>query len=365
MQVIDNPYRGCGLPAHSGLAQGRVAADPAAPLALLARCPAARPTPLRSMTGTAGELGVGALWLKDESRRMGLGSFKALGAAYVIAQEAARRSDRCDAPATFEDMRDCLEDRVYVCASAGNHGLSLAAGARLFGAAAVVYLSGAVPESFAERLRGIGARVVRAGGDYEESMKAAAEDAAANGWMLLSDSSWPGYTELPARIMEGYLVIGAEIAEVLQRAPTHVMLQAGVGGMAAAMAAFVRARWGDGPLIVVVEPQSAAALTESIRAGGPVTARGPASIMGRLDCKTPSHLALGELARSADLFATISDDECERTVTLLGRHGIDTSPSGAAGVAALEHGGVHRARLRIDAGSRVLAIVSEGGGASV
>ena len=360
VEAISNPYRGEGLPSHSGLAEGRLIHDPSQALALFSRCPAAHSTPLLERADLASLFGVASLHLKDESQRMGLGSFKALGATHAIAREAAQRSDGSDTPAPCEAMTGALEGTVYACASAGNHGLSVATGAAHFGARAMIYLAASVPEAFAERLRARGATVVRAGDDYEASMAAAAADAEANGWTLLSDSSWPGYVELPRRVMEGYLIMGVEVVEAMASPPSHVFLQAGVGGLAAAMTALFRDRWGDAPTIIVVEPTAAPALLESIRAGRPVTASGPVSSMGRLDCKEPSHLALAELATGADFFVTVSDTQCAETVALLARHGIDTTPSGAAGLAGLHHLSGKREALGLSEGSRALAIISEG-----
>jgi diaminopropionate ammonia-lyase len=289
---------------------------------------------------------VARLFLKDERGRMGLGSFKALGAAYAIAREAA------DAGGPWETA---LAGRTFVTASAGNHGLSVAAGARLFGARARIFLARTVPEGFAGRLAGKGAEVVRAGATYEESMAAAERAADAGEGTLLSDSSWPGYTDLPWRVMEGYLQLAAEAAEQIGPPPTHILLQAGVGGMAAAVAAHARAVWGEAPTVVVVEPEAAPALIESVRAGRLVTARGPVSAMGRLDCKTPSMIALGGLSRDADYFATVTEEQAQAAVAALDRAGLATTPSGAAGVAALLAG-----LPGVGAGSRVLAILSEG-----
>lgn len=359
IDVLRNPFRSRGLPAGGGLATGRVGSDPSEVEALLRRCPAADITPLHEVPGLAEMLGVARVDLKDERGRLGLGSFKALGAAHVIARMAADRVDRPGAPADVEEMSTALHGTVFACASAGNHGLSVAAGASIFGAQAVVYLSEAVPEGFARRLRARGATVVRAGRDYEASMTAVAADAEERDWVLLSDSSWPGYVELPARVMEGYLTVGAEITETLDRPATHIFVQAGVGGLAAAMSALIRARWGEEPMIVVVEPVDAPALQESIRVGRPVATAGPVSSMGRLDCKAPSHLALGELARTADRFVTIDDDEAAATVDLLASHGIPTTPSGAAGIAGLHHAAEHRVALSLDGHSRVLAVITE------
>lgn len=282
---------------------------------------------------------------------MGLGSFKALGAAYVIATDAAARDG---------DPVGALGDATYVTASAGNHGLSVAAGARVFGARAVIYIAETVPESFARRLRDKGAEVVRAGETYEASMAAAAQAAAREGWQLLSDSSWSGYVRVPHRLMEGYLILLQEVFAEVGEGPTHIFLQAGVGGLAGAMAALARSHWGDGPVIVVVEPDAAPALYDSIRAGRPLAVSGPVSSMGRLDCKEPSLIALKGLARDADLFATISEEEAATAMPILSEIGLRTTPSGGAGLAALLASAPHRADLGLTPASRVLAILSEG-----
>lgn len=339
VDILENPWRGVGLPDERLAHAPWPSVDATAVAALLARCPAAAETPLVEVPG----FGCG-LWLKDERGRMGLGSFKALGAAYVIA---------CDAVATgAEDMGRALEGRTYVTASAGNHGLSVAAGARIFGARAVVYLSETVPEGFAARLRGKGACVRRAGEDYAASMAAAERAAQAGEGVLLSDSSWSGYTALPHRLMEGYLAMAAEIGARMPAPPDVIALQAGVGGMAAAVAAYLRAVWGAGLRIVVVEPDFAPALIGSIRAGQPVVAEGPVSIMGRLDCKVPSLIALKGLARDADAFATVSEREAARVLPALAERGMATTPSGAAGVAAI-------AAMGLGPEMRALAILSE------
>lgn len=346
VRILTNPHRPQGLGELPGLEFQHVSIDPGPVLSLLERCPAAAPTPLVEASRLTRHAGVSGLWLKDERDRMGLGSFKALGAAYVIARAAAA------------EPTGRLEGTTYVAASAGNHGLSVAVGARLFGARSVIYVGRTVPEVMAERLRQAGADVVRHGDDYEESMAAAAEAADENGWRLLSDSSWPGYSRIPRRVMEGYLVVGYEAATQLGRTPTHIFLQAGVGGLAASLAAYFRSCWGDLPEIVIVEPERARALMESIRAGQPARSDGPTSTMGRLDCKEPSHLALAVLARLADFFVTVTDDEAEEAARLLEEHGLATTPSGGAGVAALMN--ADRPTLGLDDTSRVLTILSEG-----
>lgn len=359
MRLQKNPFRHGQFPAIVDFEPIHISADPTYPLALLRHCPAAAETPLREMPQLASALGVGAMYFKDESQRMGLGSFKALGAAYVIARDAALKADSTELPSSPDALAGALQGRVYACATAGNHGISVAASARIFGATAVIYVSNTVPAHFVQRLRHLDADVVRIGDDYETAMATAAWDAQHHGWVLLSDSSWPGYVEIPSRVMEGYLVMGAEIVDQLPATPTHIFLQAGVGGMAAAMAAFFRARWGDGLTIVVVEPEAAPTLLASIRAGRPVKINGPSSTMGRLDCKEPSYLALTELSRMADYFVTITDEQCDETVRLLRGHEMWTTPSGAAGVAGVHHAVDQRDVLGLDESSRVLTFITE------
>jgi diaminopropionate ammonia-lyase len=169
------------------------------------------------------------------------------------------------------------------------------------GLRAVIYLAETVPEAFANQLTtAYGADVVRSGSSYEKSMQAAKKAAETNGssWTLLSDSSWPGYTEQPMKVMQGYLQMADEVTRQWPCEPclSHIFLQAGVGGMAVALAGSFRSVWGMVPNIIVVEPEAAPALIESIQAGQSFVTKGLASNMGRLDCKEPSLIALAGLA---------------------------------------------------------------------
>ena len=311
---------------------------------LLSRCPVAQVTPMVSAPDLARRAGVGAVFVKDERERMGLGSFKALGAAYVIARDAELGR---------------AAGQTYVTASAGNHGLSVAAGAQAFGAQAVVFLAETVPEAFADRLRDIGANVRRHGAIYEDSMAGAAAAATENGWILLSDSSWPGYFERPHVLMEGYLVLMQEVVDQMDAPPTHIFLQAGVGGLAAASAAYARKTWGGMPRIIVVEPDAAPALFASIKAGSPKVTSGPSSDMGRLDCKEPSLIALKGLARDADGFMLITEAEGAAGSDICAAAGLSSTPSGAAGVAGLIAAKADQAAFGLTEDSRVLVILSE------
>ncbi len=271
----------------------------------LAPCPAHRPTPLVPLPRLADALGLGAVHIKAEWSRMGLGSFKALGGAYAVARLVRARAEqtlgRLIAPEalTSADVRDIAQGLTVICASAGNHGLAVAAGARAFGARAVVVLSEAVAERFAERLRAKGAAVERAGATYEDSMAHAEAEAHRRGWALVSDSSWPGETAIPLDVMRGYTVLVEEAADALEAEggpASHVFVQAGVGGLAAAAAGYLRERWGEDFQFVAVEPEGAPCLLESVRQGRFTRITGAPTVLGRLDCKEPSLVAF-ELAR--------------------------------------------------------------------
>ena len=202
--------------------------------------------------------------------------------------------------------------------------------------------------------------VIRQGATYEASMAAASRAAEDCGWRLLSDSSWPGYVDVPHRLMEGYLVLMAEIFRQMPDPASHIFVQAGVGGLAGAVAAIARQEWGDVPVIAVVEPDAAPALKGSITAGRPVETPGPVSAMGRLDCKEPSLIALNGLARDADIFATITETEGHDGAEMADELGLPSTPSGAAGLSGLLASRPHRDVLGLGTGSRVLLIFSEG-----
>ncbi|KZM50119.1 pyridoxal-phosphate dependent enzyme [Labrenzia sp. OB1] len=297
-------------------------------------------SPLRRLQGPDGQ----TFWAKDETGRMGLGAFKALGAPYAVARllgdtwfahtgETLTPDRLLDA-----DVRALAATQTFACASAGNHGLGVAAGAQAVGAKSRIHLARTVPASFAERLKGLGAEVVWSGTVYDESVAAAIADASQTGATLLADGSWPGYTETPKWVMEGYCVIAEELRasfETLGHWPSHVYLQAGVGGLAAAMAHMIRLNWTVQPELIVVEPAAAACLKASHEAGTATRSDGPDSNMGRLDCKEPSIVAWHVLERCNVTYQTLSEKEGASAAEAVTKLGIATTPSGAAGFGAL------------------------------
>jgi diaminopropionate ammonia-lyase len=302
---------------------------------LLRQCPAYAPTPLRSLDVP----GRGPCLIKDETDRMKLGAFKALGGVYAVAKLLAEQITPTAGTAdyTSEEFRRAAAEITFVCASAGNHGMAVAAGAAIFGAQSRVHLAASVPEDFAARLRQKGATVVWSGDTYEQSIQMAMADADARGAIHLADGSWPGYTHAPGLVMEGYTVLADEMRqefEINGHWPTVVYLQAGVGGLAAAVSQAIRDTWSVQPRLVVVEPDAALCLAASVAAGEMLTVEGPLSNMGRLDCKTPSLLAFEILRQHADDFVTVSDQQALDAAERLAKLGIGTTPSGAAGYAA-------------------------------
>ena len=351
-KFITNPYFKKGLPGDNGI--DPVSTDVEAVKKLLSLCPKAAETPLAESAKLSHELGINKLWFKDERDRMGLGSFKALGAAFVIASDAAENLKSFSKDAKWSSA---LNGKTYISASAGNHGISLAAGARIFGARAVIYLSKNVPSSFADKIRSFGAEVVVYGDDYEESLEGAKQEAEKNGWMLLSDVTWDGYDH-GLRVMQGYLVLADEACASCDDLPTHIFLQAGVGGFPASIATYMRKYFGNDPKIIIVEPTKAPVLLESINKGEAVTVTGGVSNMGRLDCKSPSTRALSSLAITCTNFMTIEDEDADIAVKELRQNDFDTSPSGGAGYAAIKEAKKYP-ECGIDKNSKILIILTE------
>ena len=298
------------------------------------------PTPIETV-----DTGLGfAAMIKNERNRLGLGSFKALGGPYAVAQLIRQNwqeqtgkelaLNRLQNP----DVRAFSAELTFVTASAGNHGIGVAAGAQALGANAVIILSETVPVSFETRVAAFDATIIRTGHNYDASVEAAAREAKTRSAILLSDGSWPGYMEIPKLVMEGYTVMAEELRSSFETSgewPTHVYLQAGVGGLAAAVTWMIRHNWSEQPDIIIVEPKVATCLYDSHCAGKLVTVEGPVSDMGRLDCKAASLIAWDVLEGSGVSYLSITDDEGIAAATALTNLGFPTTSSGAAGYAGL------------------------------
>lgn len=336
-------------------------------------------TPLHSLPALAAKAGVGRLWYKDESGRFGLGSFKALGGAYAVLRlligELARSGVAERATAADLVARryaDAVSGVTVTCATDGNHGRSVAWGAQQFGCRCVIYVHATVSEGRKKAIERYGARVVVVQGNYDDAVRQAARDAAANGWHVVSDTSYEGYVDVPRDVMQGYTVMAQEALDQLPATelPTHVFVQGGVGGVAAAVAGHFWETLGERrPRIIVVEPERAACIFESVRAGRLTSVHGDLdTVMAGLSCGEVSLLAWEILEEGiADVLA-VPDEAAIDCMRLLANPvgddpAIVAGESAVAGLAGLllarERPSVADA-LELDRDSRVLLFGTEG-----
>lgn len=334
-------------------------------------------TPLHSLAGLAKALGVGGVHYKDEGGRFGLGSFKALGGAYAVGRlliDLVGR--RVGKPVTTRELaagahRELAQDVTVTCATDGNHGRSVAWGAQMFGCKCVIYIHATVSEGRRTAIERYGAQVIRTSGNYDDAVRQADADAKKFNRHVISDTSYEGYMDVPRDVMQGYAIMAEEAVEQLGgKAPTHVFLQGGVGGMAAAVCSYLWERYGaHRPVIVVIEPEKADCLLRSARAGHPVAVHGDLdTLMAGLACGEVSLLAWGILRDGADAFAAVSDQaaiDCMRLLAAapFGDPRVAAGESAVAGLAGLIGAASAprlRESLRIDAASRVLLFGTEG-----
>lgn len=334
------------------------------------------PTPLHALPALADALGIGALHVKDEGFRLGLGSFKALGGSYavirLVLEEAEQQLGRIVDISELHTppVRTIAGGMTFGCATDGNHGKSVAAGARLVGAQSAIFVHAGVSEERVAAIARYGAEMIRVDGTYDDSIRESARVCAANGWTVVSDTSWPGYERIPGLVMQGYTAIIREALHALPQPPTHVFVQAGVGGVAAALSAHMSLVLGkERPAFIVVEPARAACIFASAEAGEVVKiAHGEATVMAMLECYEPSPVAWRILSRVADAFMTVEEEGAVSAMNRLARPlGKDTpivaGESGGAGLAGLlavaeDHD--WRKAIHLDAGSRVFIVNTEG-----
>lgn len=332
------------------------------------------PTPLVALPGLAARAGVASLHLKDESPRFGIGSFKALGGAYAVARVLATvASDRAGRVVTAEDIAaravpELVKDITVTCATDGNHGRSVAWGAQRFGCRAVIFIHETVSQGRAEAIAAFGAEVRRTPGTYDDSVRIAAETAQAEGWHVVSDTSWAGYMDVPRNVMQGYEIMATEAFDALPDKPTHIFLQTGVGGMAAAVAALAKRRWGEArPVIVLADPEGAACWAESYSSGTPTPAQGEVETMqAGLACGEVSLLAWEILKDHGDWVITVPDGAVPEVMRqlahpLAGDPPVVAGESAVAGLAAcLNADAATREAICLTETARVLVFSTEG-----
>lgn len=334
-------------------------------------------TPLVALPDLAHRLGVAQVSVKDESVRSPLASFKALGAPIALVRQLLRLHPGIDPAAVLSGRYAAqLQGYTVVSATDGNHGRALAAAAQDAGCACVIVLHAHVSAEREQAIARFGARIVRIAGNYDESVHEAARLAAANGWQVVSDTSYAGYEDIPRDVMQGYGTIAAEVIEQTGAqagqpgAFTHVFLQGGVGGLAAGVAATLWEYQGAArPCCIVVEPAQADCLMQSALQGRPARATGSVdSVMAGLACGDTSPLAWRFLDPGIDHFLTVEDAAAIAAMRTLAAGSAQDVPivageSGAAGLAALQvlrSDPALAAQAGLDAQARVLLINSEG-----
>ena len=346
--------------------------------------PGYAPTPLHRLDGLAGALGVGRVYVKDESRRFDLNAFKVLGGGYAmgccLAEKLGRSIDDCsfDFLASAQ-TRKKLGDVTFITATDGNHGRGVAWMARRLGQRCVVYIPRGTAAERLENVRRQGAQASILDCNYDGCVHLAEQHARENGWILTQDTAWDGYEEIPTRIMQGYTTIAREIdaqlAELGEDAPTHILLQAGVGSFAAAMLGYYAAKRGDArPVSVIVEPNAADCILRTARADDGqlrfVTGDMP-TIMAGLACGEPSTVSWRILDAYADAFLSMPDSAAAGGMRMLGNPlpgdaRVISGESGASTAGALREIMVNpalaelRERLHFGPDARVLLISTEG-----
>jgi diaminopropionate ammonia-lyase len=310
-------------------------------LSFHSRLPRYAASPLRVSAGAAEALGCGTVWIKDESDRFGLPSFKVLGASYAVYRELKRREGfGDDAWQSLEELRTLCRSilpRGLVTATDGNHGRGVARTASWLGAEAKVFVPAGTAAARIEGIVSEGAEVEVVEGDYDAAVDAAADSSSDDMW-LIQDTAWKGYERIPGWIVEGYRTIMEEMEDQMAalgaRRPDLVAVQIGVGSLAAAVIGHFKRSREEVPVVIGVEPEGAACAYESIRAGTPVTVPGPhTSVMAGLNCGTLSSIAWPMIRDGADILAVVSDEEAFEAMNILAGDGIVSGESGSAGLA--------------------------------
>ncbi len=347
-----------------------------------AQIPGYEMTPLKRLPHLASRLGLGSIWVKDESTRMRLNAFKALGGSFAIYRFICQKLGL--PKLSFSELmsakiRNALGAITFTSATDGNHGKGLAWAAQKLGFPCIIYVHKQTSQARIEAIAEFGAEVRVVNGNYDDAVRQCTQDAHENGWQVVSDTSWPGYEDIPLWVMQGYTTLLGETQEQLAAQglvkPTHIFLQAGVGAFAAAMIAFYKKLFGAAaPVSIIVEPRTAACIYHSMQIGDgqPHTVTGDLdTIMAGLACGEPSPLAWQILRDHADFIVTTPDYVAAKGmrmygVPLKGDPFVVSGESGAVTLGALAFIMAYKGatalkeRLQLDENSQVLLINTEG-----
>ena len=334
--------------------------------------PEYRRTPLVSLEKLSEKLSVGKIWVKDESYRFGLNSFKSLGGIYAIYRTLENMAGRSISISEIfsPSFKENVGELTFSAATDGNHGLGIAWASMKLGQKAVIYLpKGTVPQRI-EAIRKTGAKAVVIDGNYDDAVEKMARDGENEGWQVISDTAWKGYQDIPTWIMQGYTVLFDEAMEEIKEngcdMPTHIILQAGVGSFSASGVGYFNSIYGKKrPVSIIVEPDNAACFYESIKIndGNPHRAKGDLStIMAGLSCGVPNPIAWSIHLDYSDVFVSSRDELSALSMRTLGNplkgdKKIISGESGAIGLGVLMH---IKKDLEIGKDSEILLISTEG-----
>ncbi len=337
-------------------------------------------TPLVSLQNLAEKLQVKSIYLKDESKRFGLNAFKVLGASYAIANEIGRRIGKEITELSAErilskETKEKIGDITFVTATDGNHGRGVAWTANKLGQKAVVYMPKGSALERLENIRAEGAEAEITDMNYDDAVRLAQKMAEEKGWIVVQDTAWEGYEDIPRWIMQGYTTMGHEIMEQIPEKPTHIFLQAGVGSMAGAMTGFFSNFYKeDKPIIVIVEPAKADCLFQTAKAddGKLHTVTGDMdTIMAGLACGEPCTIGWDVLKGYADAFIRCPEYAAADGMRILaspvkGDTAVTAGESGAAAFGCMANILMDadlaewKKLLKLDGNAKILCISTEG-----
>ncbi|EKO3826717.1 diaminopropionate ammonia-lyase [Vibrio harveyi] len=333
-----------------------------------------QPTPLVSLPALATHLGVKAILVKDESKRFGLNAFKVLGGSYALGRQLAKHLNVDIAEIDLKTVSSRLEAPLtFATATAGNHGTGVAWAAREMGQQAVVYMPKGSPQASVDRIRGLGAECIVTEVNYDDTVRLANDTAQANGWMLVQDTAWDGYEEIPTWISQGYTTMADEAIEQIEQlgfdAPSHVILQAGVGAMAGGVLGYLADRLDPTKFdTIIAEPKAADCIYRSgtSEAGNIINVTGDlSSIMAGLACGEPNPVTWPILRDCSRYFIALEDNVAATGMRMYGNpltgdKAITSGESGAITLGALNEIVKNNGNIGLNEDSVVLLFSTEG-----
>lgn len=333
-----------------------------------------QPTPLVSLPALAKQLGVKAILVKDESKRFGLNAFKVLGGSYALGRQLAKHLNVDIAEIDLKTVASKLETPLtFATATAGNHGTGVAWAAREMGQQAVVYMPKGSPQASVDRIRGLGAECIVTEVNYDDTVRLANGTAQENGWMLVQDTAWDGYEEIPTWISQGYMTMADEAVEQVEQlgfeTPSHVILQAGVGAMAGGVLGYLAGRLNPTKFdTIIAEPKAADCIYRSgiSESGTMVNVTGDLnSIMAGLACGEPNPVTWPILRDCSRYFIAVDDNVSATGMRMYGNpltgdQAIISGESGAITLGALNEIVKHNGEVGLNEESVVLLFSTEG-----